>query len=151
MHGGRIRDGRSGGRSAAPDAAALMTLEFSHNSIGGAGAAALAEAVKFGASLTTLHLAGNGIENAGAAALAEAVKVRGTLTALHLDGNNIGGAARAAVAVVLSRNNALAAGAPATREAAALAYLLLHAATRGAPPPNVVVCALAALRPRPAA
>ena len=33
--------------------------------------------------------------------------------------------------------------APATREA--MAYLLLHAATRAAPPPNVVVSALAAL------
>jgi len=70
------------------------------------------------------------------------------LTALELAGNSTD-AARSAVDVALAWNQAFAAGAPAKREAAALAYLLLHAATRGAPPPNVVVSALAALRPRP--
>ena len=101
------------------------------------------------AATTTLRLADNSIGAAGAATLAEAVKVSATLTALELDRNSIDDATYAAVAVVLTRNEAFAARAPATRDAAALAFLLLHAATLAAPPPNVVVSALAALRPRP--
>ena len=81
--------------------------------------------------------------------MAEAAKISATVTALDLSGNSIGAAASSAVAVALAGNKAFAARAPADREAAALAYLLLHAATRAAPPPNVVVSALAALRPRP--
>jgi len=131
------------------DDAAPTTLRLADNSIGDAGAAALAEAVKVSATLTTLHLGGNGIGPAGAAALAEAVKVSATLTTLDLRGNKIDAAASAAVAVAVARNEAFVARAPATREAAALAYLLLHAATVAALPPNVVVSALAALRPRP--
>ena len=45
---------------------------------------------------------------------------------------------------VLARNQRLAARAPAQREAAALACLLLHGATRALAPPNVVVGVLAA-------
>ena len=78
------------------------------------------------------------------------MKVSATLTALDLDRNSIDNATHAAVAAAVAHNKAFVALAPAKREAAALAYMLLHAATRGAPPPNVVVSALAALRPRPA-
>ena len=122
------------------DDASLTTLDLRGNDIVDAGAVALAEAVKVSATLTTLGLGGNGIGAAGAAALAEAVKVSATLTALDLRHNGIDTAACAAVAAVVARNEAFAARAPATREAAALAYLVLHAATRAAPPPNAVPC-----------
>ena len=111
--------------------------------------AAVAALCRDDATVTTLHLGDNSIGDSGAAALAEAVKVSATLTALDLRHNGIDAAACASVAVAVARNEAFVARAPATREAAALVYMLLHAATRAAPPPNVVVSALAALRPRP--
>ena len=96
-----------------------------------------------------LNRTGSSIGDAGPAALADAVKVSATLTTLDLSFYGVGDAARSAVAAALAGNKAFAARAPGEREAAALAFLLLHAATRAAPPPNVVVSALAALRPRP--
>ena len=80
------------------DDAAPTSLRLADNSIGDAGAAALAEAVKVSATLTTLHLGGNGIGADGAAALAEAVKVSASLTTLHLTDNSIGAAGAAALA-----------------------------------------------------
>ena len=74
------------------------------------------------------------------------MEVNTTLTTLALDARR-DEASESALTVALKRNQGLAARGPAQREAAALAWLLLHAATRVAAPPNVVVRALVALRP----
>ena len=126
----------------------LTDLELAERAIGDDGAAALADAVKVSATLTSLTLVCNSIGDAGAAALADAVKVSATLTTLSLGSNSISDAATEAASVAVACNEAFAERAPAERETTALAYLMLHAASRGAPPPNVVVSALAALRPR---
>ena len=94
-------------------------------------------------TLTTLDLRHNGISLKGAVALADAVYANTALTALHVD-HPLFAAKDGKPYKALKRN----ARAPAQREAAALAWLLLHGAACGVAPPNVVVSTLAALRPR---
>jgi len=84
-------------------------LNLGYNSIGDAGAAALAEALKANKMLTNLYLYGNSIGDAGAAALAEALKANTMLTALYLDSNSIGDAGAAALAEALKANKTLTA------------------------------------------
>ena len=55
-------------------------VNLSCSSIGAAGAAAVAKAMKVSATLTTLDLGDNRLFDTGASALADAVKVSGTLT-----------------------------------------------------------------------
>ena len=83
-------------------------LDLRSNTIGDAGAAAVAEALKRNNTLTKLDLGSNTIGEAGAAAVAEARKRNNTLTTLNLGGNTrIGDAGFAALAQALQGNTAL--------------------------------------------
>jgi Leucine Rich repeat len=85
----------------------LTKLSFYNNSIGDAGASALAEALKVNKTLTELVVYRNIIGDAGASALAEALKVNKTLTELNVYGNSIGAAGASALVEALKVNNTL--------------------------------------------
>ena len=85
----------------------LMALGVSCNSIGQAGAIALADALKVNNTLTTLNASGNSIGAAGAIAIAKALKVNKTLTELYVGGNSISEAGASALAGALKVNNTL--------------------------------------------
>merc|ERR1712194_777632 len=63
-------------------------LSLHSNAITGAGAIALAEAIRENSSVRTLILTGNAIDDEGTMALAEALELNGTLTELVLEDNN---------------------------------------------------------------
>ena len=86
----------------------LQKLVLGANTIGDAGAAAIAEALKVNAVLHTLVLGsllgGNSIGDAGALAIADALKVNAVLEELYLSGNFIGDAGAVALAEGLKVN-----------------------------------------------
>jgi Ran GTPase-activating protein (RanGAP) involved in mRNA processing and transport len=86
----------------------LKELDVNYNSIGAAGASALAEALMVNKTLTTLYVRDSGIGDAGATALADALKVNKTLTTLHVYNDSIGAAGAAAIAEALKVNKTLA-------------------------------------------
>ena len=85
----------------------LMMLNVHNNDIGDHGASALADALKVNKTLTKLSLYRNSIGATGASALAEALKVNKTLTELNVAGNSIGDAGASALAEALKVNNKL--------------------------------------------
>merc|ERR1712110_1160271 len=81
---------------------AVTYLNLAGNSIGDAGAAAIAEALKTNTVVTTLFLGVNRIGDAGAAAIAEALKTNTAVTTLYLSGNSIGAEIDRFVQTILS-------------------------------------------------
>ncbi|KAJ3334603.1 hypothetical protein HDU93_007652, partial [Gonapodya sp. JEL0774] len=82
-------------------------LDLRSNSIGEAGARAVADALKTNSTLTLLNLDWNEIGEAGARAVANALKTNTTLTSLDLRHNEIGEAGARAVADALKTNTTL--------------------------------------------
>ena len=82
-------------------------LYLGDNSIGDAGATALAGALENNMVLTKMYLGGNTISNAGAAALAKALEKNTVLTRLGLHYNTIGDAGATALAEALEKNTVL--------------------------------------------
>ena len=68
----------------------VTELNLSWNSIGDAGATAIAEALRVNSTVTKLDLLGNSIGDAGATAIAEALRVNSAVTKLGLSSNSIG-------------------------------------------------------------
>lgn len=85
----------------------IERLVLSHNSIGDAGAIALAEALKTNASITQVTLHHNSIGDAGAAALADAIKINTTLVDISLLGNSIGASGADALANAMKLNSTI--------------------------------------------
>merc|ERR1711935_883257 len=67
---------------------AVTTLDLHGNSIGDAGAAAIAEALKTNTAVASLSLGQNNIGDTGVAAIAEALKTNTAVTYLYLYANN---------------------------------------------------------------
>merc|ERR1711935_67726 len=86
---------------------AVTSLYLDGNSIGDAGAVAIAEALKTNTAVTYLDLYANSVGDAGAAAIAEALKTNTAVTSLNLGGNNIGDVGAVAVAEALKTNTAV--------------------------------------------
>ena len=85
----------------------LKTLDIGVNSIGYAGVTAFAEALVVNNTVTTLYVWSNSIGDAGASALAEALKVNKTLMALNIADNSIGADGASALAEALKVNKTL--------------------------------------------
>ncbi len=85
----------------------LTTLDLGSNSIGEAGALAIAESLKGNTTLTSLNLYNNEIGEAGARAIAESLKGNTTLTTLDLGNNSIGEPGARAIAENLKGNTTL--------------------------------------------
>ena len=77
---------------------ALKSADFSANSIGDEGTAALSDALKTNSTLETLDLRSNEVGAAGAQSLAGMLQVNRALTSLDLSHNGIGAGGAKAIA-----------------------------------------------------
>merc|ERR1711935_323281 len=82
----------------------VTSLSLRGNSIGDAGAAAIAEALKTNTAVTFLRLDYNSIGDAGAAAIAEALTTNTAVTSLNLNSNRIGDAGAVEIADLKQSN-----------------------------------------------
>ena len=80
---------------------------MSNNSIGDAGAEALAQALHYNSTLTHLYLSSNSISDAGTVAFAQVLYHNSTLSALCMSNNCISDVGAAALAQVLHQNTTL--------------------------------------------
>ena len=84
---------------------ALKSADFSANSIGDEGTAALSEALKTNSTLETLALRSNKVGAAGAQSLAGMLQVNRSLTSVNLLQNYLGDGAAAVVAAAKQHGN----------------------------------------------
>ncbi|KJE94543.1 hypothetical protein CAOG_05175 [Capsaspora owczarzaki ATCC 30864] len=85
----------------------LTQLDLPYNQIGDVGAHAIAQALKVNTTVTKLYLLRNQIGDVGAQAIAEALKGNTTLTHVNLFHNHIGDAGAQAIAEALKGNTKL--------------------------------------------
>ena len=84
---------------------ALKSADFSGNSIGDEGTAALSDALKTNSTLETLELRSNRVGAAGAQSLAGMLQVNRALTSVNLLNNDLGDGAAAIVAAAKQNGN----------------------------------------------